>query len=59
MRYRLVSVNIKQKYHLNMNPACSVHLCVNEWRRCAVSFATHIQKCETRRSRDPSTSMHA
>ncbi len=30
MRYGLVSVNIKlQKYHLNMNPACSACLC--EW----------------------------
>ncbi len=44
MRYRLVSVNIKQKYNLNMNPECSVCLRVNEWHRCAVSYATCIQK---------------
>ncbi len=36
-QYGLVSVNIKlQKCHLNMNPACSVYLCVNEWCRCTV-----------------------
>ncbi len=44
-QYGLVSVNIKlQKYHLNMNPACSVCLCVNEWGRRAVLFATHVLK---------------
>ncbi len=43
-RYGLVSVNIKpQKDYLNMNPTCSACLCVNEWRRCAVSFTTHTE----------------
>lgn len=45
MPYGLVSVNIElQKYHLNMIPACSAFLYVNEWCRCAVSFNTHTLK---------------
>ncbi len=39
-----MSVNIKlQKYHLNMNPAFSARLCVNEWHRRTVSFTTHTE----------------
>ncbi len=44
MRYGLVSVNIKLKInYLNMNPAYSACRCVNEWRRCAVSFTTYTE----------------
>ncbi len=40
--YGLMSVNINpQKDHLNMNLACCVCLCVNEWRRRMVLFTIH------------------
>ncbi len=41
LRYGLVSINIKpQKHYLNMNPACSASLLMNDRR--AVSFTAHI-----------------
>ncbi len=40
-RYGLVSIHIKpQKHYLNMNPACSASLLMND--RCAVSFTAHM-----------------
>ncbi len=37
----LVSINIKPQKHLNMNPACSASLLMNDTGR-AVSFTAHI-----------------
>ncbi len=37
-------VNIKtQKEGLNMNPACSVSLCVYEWQRCDFVYYTDTE----------------
>ncbi len=51
MWYGLVSVNIKQqKYYLNMNPACSACLCMNEWHRRVFSF---FQKKKKKKKMNP------
>ncbi len=43
-----MSVNIKlQTDYLNMNPACSACLNVNEWCRRVVSYYTHTEACVT------------
>ncbi len=46
MDFCLLILNHK-KYHLNMNPAYSASLCVNEWRRYADAFICliYIEAC--------------